>query len=461
MRDSIAAIATPPGQGGVGIVRISGPHAVAILHRVCPRLPQPLESHRLVLTRAMHPDTPDGPPLDEVLAVIMRAPRSYTGEDVAELHGHGGHLNMRRLLEAVCAAGARPARPGEFTQRAFLHGRLDLTQAEAVADIIHATHTAALELAQRHLSGQLGHTVAELQQELVVALTLTEAAIDFSTEEHVYQLDKDALLARLDRLMARIDRLLGTFDAGRQIREGVRVVIVGRPNAGKSTLFNRLCGEERAIVTEVPGTTRDYLEEAVIVREVLLRLVDTAGLRQSHDRVERLGVDRSRSLAATADVIVWLLDGTDPEALASETLEVVEGSGAAILPVINKHDLGCGLAEAQLEAIARVSGRAPLHVSLLRDAGVETFLDALGELARRRTTPESEGSILTRQRHRTAMEAAREALAQARRSAEAGMSHEFVALDLRLALDATGEVVGKVSTDAILDAIFAEFCVGK
>lgn len=460
MRDTIAAIATPPGQGGVGIVRVSGPLALPILRRVCPRWPDVAEHHRLILTRARSP-LPDAAPLDQVLAVYMPAPRSYTGEDVVELQGHGGHLNLRRLLEAVCDAGARPARPGEFTERAFLNGRMDLTQAEAVADIIHATHQAALDLALSHLDGQLGRTIAALQRELVVAVTLTEAAIDFSTEEHVYQLDAEALVARLNGVLGQIDRLLGTFDAGRQLREGVRVVILGRPNAGKSTLFNRLCGAERAIVTDIPGTTRDYLEEAVLIRDVLIRLVDTAGVRATDDRVEQLGVARALALADKADVVLWLIDGTDPEAISVDALAPVAGRGADLLPVITKNDLGCTFDAAGLDLIAQTAGRPPLRANLLDAEAAEALLDALAATARRRLTPDTEGAILTRQRHRAALGRAREALIEARRSAEAGMSHEFVALDLRLALEATGEVVGRVTTDAILASIFSEFCVGK
>lgn len=457
---TICAVATPPGQGGVGIVRISGPEAEPVLRALCPGLPQALPSHKLTLTRA----SSQGVVLDEVMAVVMRAPRSYTGEDVVELHGHGGELNMSRLLEATCALGARLAEPGEFTRRAFLNGRLDLTQAEAVADIIHAHSEAALKLAQRHLAGALGQAVTQMQTSLVEAVTLTEAAIDFSTEEHVYQLDAEALVKRLSGLRGRIEALLGTFDAGRQLREGVRVVILGRPNAGKSTLFNHLCGQPRAIVTEVPGTTRDFLEERVMVGGVALALVDTAGVRETPDRVERLGVARSLEQAAAADVILWLIDGSEPWALEPEERAALEAAAgrADVLAVINKADRPQALDDEALNALHVLSEGQALRVSLLEGRqGLDALLATLGEVARRRLAPAEEGAVITRLRHREALGRALEAMERAEEAAESGLSHEFVALDLRLALEAVGELVGQVTVDDILHRIFSDFCVGK
>ncbi|MEL6181025.1 MAG: tRNA uridine-5-carboxymethylaminomethyl(34) synthesis GTPase MnmE [Myxococcota bacterium] len=458
---TIAAIATPPGQGGVGIVRVSGPAARTILAAVCPSLPAPPPAHRLVLTHAYRPNSPEQ--LDEVLAVWMPAPGSYTAEDVFELQGHGGALNMQRLLEAVCDAGATPAGPGEFTQRAFFNGRLDLTQAEAVADIIHASTEAALTLAQSHLGGSLGHTIRTLQEELTTATTLTEAAIDFSTEEHVYQLDTDQLVARLDRVLGQARRLLGNFDAGRQLRDGVRVVILGRPNAGKSTLFNLLCGLPRAIVTDTPGTTRDYLEELVLVEGVALRLIDTAGLRDTDDEVEAIGVARSRDQAARADVVLWLLDLTDPQGPTQDECNGIDQLSGDILPIFNKADQPQRLPDTVHDTIAALTSHPPLHTSLvaLEQAAPATLLEALATIARRRLQPPEEGAIITRQRHRQALLRAIEAMERARHAAVDGMSHEFIALDLRLALEATGAIVGQVTTDMLLNRIFSEFCVGK
>lgn len=456
---TICAIATPPGQGGVGIVRISGPDAESILRVLCPSLPSAIPSHKLILAKVKEPGTDEV--LDEVLVALMKAPRSYTGEDVAEIHGHGGALNMKRLLEAVCRAGATPAGPGEFTQRAFLLGRMDLTQAEAVADIIDASHTAALKLAQQHLAGHLGQTITELHEALIRAIILTESAIDFSTEEHIYQLDTEDLLRRIDGVQHRIDQLLGTYDAGRQIREGIRVVILGRPNAGKSTLFNHLCGEPRAIVTEIPGTTRDYLEERVLLDGVALRLIDTAGLRDASDTVERIGVERSREQADQADLLLWVLDGSEPLALDSLEEEILKTSSASIFPILNKADLPTGLSHEDLEKIKTLAAREPSGVSLLSSQRPDALFAELAEVARKRLLPAQEGAVITRQRHRDALQRAREALLQAREATEDEMSHEFIALDLRLALEAFGEVVGRTTVDDLLNRIFSEFCIGK
>ncbi len=451
MRDTIAAIATPPGSGGVGIVRVSGTGALGVVRRLAPGLPARLTSHQLRRARVCDLR---GEVLDDALIVWMQGPRSYTGEDVVEIQGHGGAAQMARLLGAVCEAGARLAAPGEFTQRAFLHGRLDLTQAEAVADLIYASSEAALRVARRHLEGELGAAIQAIQGGLITALMLTEAAIDFSAEEHVYQLDHAGLIARVEREIAAVEGLLGTWEAGRQAREGVRVVILGRPNAGKSTLFNLLCGQERAIVTEVAGTTRDVLEEVILVRGVAVRLADTAGLREATDRVERIGVERAAAAARGADLILWVIDGSDPEGLDGEVQAHLRASGAEVLAVVNKADRGCALA---LEGLGE-----QLHVSLASRQGEAALLDALATRVLARTAAaQGEGAVITRQRHRDALARALEAMCRARDAAEAGLSHEFIALDLRLALEATGEVVGRVSADDILNRIFADFCVGK
>lgn len=457
---TICAIATPPGTGGVGILRLSGARAQDILRALCPGLPEALTSHKLYLTRCVHP-APPHELLDEVLAVLMRGPRSYTGEDVVEIHGHGGWLNMQALLQAALAAGAELAGPGAFTQRAFLRGRLDLTQAEAVADLIHAQSQAALRLARQHLEGRLGQAITALQRSLLELVVLTEAAIDFSAEEHVYQLDGEGLARQGAQVAGALEALLATYDAGRQAREGVQVALLGRPNAGKSTLFNLLCGQARAIVTEIPGTTRDYLEEAVVLEGVALRLVDTAGLRQALDRVEELGVERSLEQAQRADVLVWLVDGAAPWSLDPREAQTLAQTQAQVLPVLNKVDLpGAPRPEvlAQVEALA---GRAPLQVSLLSGQGQPALLAELAALARARVQGAESGAVLTRERHRRALERAQEALLRALEAAQVGESHEFIALDLRLALEALGEVLGRVSVDDLLEEIFSRFCVGK
>ena len=447
---TIAAIATALAPGGVGIVRVSGPDAVPILRRLCPALPDNLSSHRLYRTWVQPADVV----LDEVLAVVMRGPHSFTGDDVVEIHGHGGVVNMRRLLEAALTAGAALAAPGEFTRRAFLNGRMDLTQAEAVIDVISARSVVALDLAQAQLAGSLGDTIRDLREAVTVAVTLTEAAIDFSTEEHVYQLDHADLLSRIDAVSDDIRQLLGTYDAGRRVRDGVRVVLIGRPNAGKSTLFNALCGYARAIVTAVPGTTRDYVEEDVVLGGVPVQLVDTAGLRPADDEIERLGMARSVEQARGADLIVWVLDRSIPFRPAEAEMSALDGM--RVVAAFNKTDLPSAMTAEQM----RVVTDSFTAVNADRD-GVGELAEAISSAARELMDPGGEGVVIARARHREALMRGANALARARETATAGMSHEFIALDLRLALDALGEIVGHVSVDDVLHRIFAEFCVGK
>lgn len=453
MQDTIAAIATAPGRGGVGIVRISGPHAKSILKNLVPSR-QAWESHKLHLSRV---HDLDGSLIDEALAVWMPGPHSYTGEDIVEFQLHGGPIILRRALDACLLSGARIAKPGEFTERAFLNGRLDLTQAEAVADLVNATSEAAHKLALEHLEGALGQAVQEFQDRVVEAMILVESAIDFSHEEHVYQIEFDEILKRIDSVLPGLETLRKSFDQGRRQREGVRVVILGPTNAGKSTLFNTLHGSERAIVTPIAGTTRDFLEEEILLDGVALRLVDTAGLRATEDEVEAIGIKRSRELMDRADMVVWLVDRAAP--LPAESVEALEIlPTATTLVVINKQDLEQGLTESDLRLIQRFD-----HVIGTSHAGQQEGKTALFEslAAIGRDLTSGEGVLLSRARHLQHVVDAIEALHRARQSLQDGMDHEIIALDLREALDALGEVVGRVTSDDILHRIFAEFCVGK
>jgi tRNA modification GTPase len=451
---TIAAIATPPGKGGVGIVRISGPDAAAILAALVPAWPTEHPSHKLRLSRIVDNDGL----IDESLAVLMRGPNSYTGEDCVELQCHGGPAILRRALTAALDAGARMARPGEFTERAFLNGRLDLTQAEAVADLVNATNAAAHKLALEHLEGSLGTEIRAFRQDLSDAMVLIESAIDFSHEEHVYQIERDEILERTDRVLAGLRELRGTFDAGRRQREGVRVVILGPTNAGKSTLFNVLHGTDRAIVTDIEGTTRDYLEEEIVVARQALRVVDTAGLRATDDAVESIGIDRSRQLGASADLVVWVVDRARPlsEELRGE-LDAARHDDRPAVVVLNKIDLADALNELERELLREVG--EVVEVSLQAGDGVDSLRDVLAAEALELTS--SEGVLISRARHLEAVVRAIEALERAEVALHDALDHELIALDVREALDALGTIVGHVSTDDILHRIFAEFCVGK
>ncbi len=454
---TIAAIATPPGKGGVGVVRISGPRSEALLGQLVPTWSEEHPSHTLKLAR-IH--DLDGDLIDEGLAVVMRAPKSYTGEDVVELQCHGGPIILRRVLDALLAAGASAARPGEFTERAFLNGRLDLTQAEAVADLIDATSTAAHQLAMEHLQGSLGDEIRTQLERLVEAMVLVESAIDFSHEEHVYALETEEVDERLGAVEEDLKRLIVRFDEGRRQREGVRVVVAGPTNAGKSTLFNALYGDERAIVTDVEGTTRDFLEEELTLGGVAVRLIDTAGLRETEDRVEAIGIERSREWAAKADVVLWVVDRSQPlPEDARATLEGLCEDPRPVLVVLNKCDLPDAMGEqgrALLESFAR---RCEAALGADDAFGVEALRGHLTEIAAALTS--SEGVLLSRARHLEAVQNSLKALRRAREGLAIQIELELLAIDVRESLDALGAIVGRVTTDDILNKIFGEFCIGK
>ncbi len=443
--DTIAAIATPPGQGALSVIRVSGPDAESVLRAVFRSrgtVPPWASARRAVLGEIL---SEDGSVLDEGLVVFFRGPASYTGEDTFEFTGHGGALVTRRVLERAMRAGAKGAQPGEFTQRAFINGRLDLTRAEAVMDLIGAQSDRALRMATGLLSGSLGRKIAEACDGLVGVLAHVEAYIDFP-EEDIDPETGAALRARMSDVLGLVRALENSAYRGRILREGVRVVLCGSPNAGKSSLLNHLLGKDRAIVSSVAGTTRDTIEESVQMRGYAVRLIDTAGIRESDDLVEAEGVVRSQREVDLADNILAVIDGS-------------VGSHAAYLPedqrvlrVFNKADL---------REHADWSGVDGVRVSCLTGQG----LDALEVAVERRI---GEGGLLSdtdepavNARQADALRRAAVALEAALSGMGAGAGTELVAEDLREALGALGEIVGRVDADDILGRIFASFCIGK
>lgn len=451
--EPIAAISTAPGLGAVGIIRISGEGALAVARAVVPDLPSEPPTHRMLLRRVVDQENAL---LDQALICVMRGPRSFTGEDVVEIHCHGGTVHLRTVLDAVLAAGARPAEAGEFTRRAFLNGRLDLVQAEAIADLINARSEASCRLARRHLEGRLSRRITAMREALARSLVLVEAGIDFSAEEDVYNVDSEALSREIEVLCADIDALLATFDRGRVQRDGVRVVIAGRPNAGKSSLLNLLLEEDRAIVSPTPGTTRDYLDADFVIRGQLFRLVDTAGLRASEDAIEAEGVRRTRRLLEGADLVVYVVDGS--RALPPDERDELTRTTTPTLLLQNKRDLP---QRCQWPALPEVV-LGPLPTQLNDNGGAPVLQGLLWEAAEGAgLVGSADDAAIARARHRDALVRARAHLATAGRSNAGALGDELIALDLRLALDALGEVVGAVSPDEILGRIFAEFCIGK
>jgi tRNA modification GTPase len=456
--DTIAAIATPPGTGGIGIIRASGPDAERIgraLFRTR-NAAEAFRSHRLSHGNIICPAT--GRILDEVLVAFLRAPHSFTGEDTLEIHCHGGPLILEEVLQAVLRAGARPAGPGEFTRRAFLSGRIDLSQAEAVQEMISARTPRGLDLAIDHLHGGLSRAIGELRASVLDILTLLEAEIDFQEEDGIESPPREGLLDQLRNIAARIEELTASYGEGRIVRDGARVVITGKANVGKSSLFNRLLGEKRAIVTPHAGTTRDFIEESVRIRGIPVRFVDTAGIRESQDPIEKEGIGLVWQQAAAADVIVIVLDGSSP--FTAEDRSIVEANrGRNLVVAINKCDLTRVLDGSSLPE--EISGRELLPISAKTGEGLDALRQAVHDAISRSAGECRSDTVLTNLRHRLALERAHTSLRTAEQGLSGGLSPEFVAFDLRESLGALGEVTGLAVTEEVLDRIFATFCIGK
>lgn len=456
--DTIAAISTPLGIGGIGVVRLSGPQALEIALRIFrPKggRKDSLLSHRFYLGEVVRPI--DQSVIDEVLLVFMRRPKTYTREDVVEIQCHSGILILKEILEAVLQSGARLAEPGEFTKRAFLNGRIDLTQAEAVIDLISAKTQKALELANRQRSGKLAFQVQQLREELMDLLTYVEAGIDFP-EEEIPQLSGPELSRRLQDLRHRLQVLIASYAEGKIFREGMAAVIVGRPNVGKSSLLNALLGEERAIVTSIPGTTRDVLEEVINVRGIPLRILDTAGLRHAQDLIEEEGVRRTKKCLQEADLVIWVLDGSEPE--NSEDLAILsEIRGRNVLVAINKNDLPPKLSLAFLQN--ELPSAPCISVSALYGKGLEELKDALASLILKDKVSDSAEVIVSNIRHKQSLESAKNALERAIDSLQKNLTEEFIALDLRQGWEALGEITGETASEEVLERIFSKFCIGK
>ena len=453
IRDTIAAVCTPPGNGGIGIIRVSGDQAAVVGNTVFTSVSDGgLVSHRFSFGTIC--DAATGEKVDEAMAVFMRSPRSYTREDVLELHCHGGWFVVERVLAVVLACGVRLAEPGEFTRRAFLNGRIDLIQAEAVMDIIASKSDAALQLAQRQREGALSKRIEEVRGHLLHALALVEAYIDFPDDD-LGHTDADAITASVGVAQNMLFDLLSTFEEGRIIRDGISVLIVGKPNAGKSSLLNRLLNENRAIVTHIPGTTRDIIEETITCEGLSIRFLDTAGIRQTENLVEKEGINRALEKVPLADLILAVFDGS--RLFSQEDQMLLDAlAGRKILAVINKSDLPQLLIlpdELPFLTTVKITALSGYGVDLLKHSICCQFLHSSGVDSR-------EFISLSRARHRDTLVSAENCL----RQFSAGLldrNLELLALDLRSALDAVGAVTGQTTTDDVLDRIFSSFCIGK
>ena len=444
--DTIAAIATPPGRGGVGIVRLSGPAVPAIAEGLLGALPAARYA------KYAHFADADGSSIDQGIALYFRGPASFTGEDVLELHGHGGPVVMDMLLGRVLQLGARLAEPGEFSRRAFLNGKLDLAQAEAVADLIDSQTRAAARSAMRSLDGQFSTRVHVLVDGMIALRMYVEAAIDFPEEEIDFLADA-LVVQRLDALIADSADLLRHARTGRLLRDGMTLVIAGLPNAGKSSLMNALTGEESAIVTHIPGTTRDVLREQIDIDGLPVMLIDTAGLRESDDEVEREGVRRARAQIARADHALWVFDGisdADGHGLATADLPAT----LSVTRVRNKADIS-----GKPVGITEGNGVIEIHLSAKTGEGVDLLREHLKHLMAYQGT--DEGDFSARRRHLDAIEQARDALQRGEHALRHAQAGELLAEELRIAQQSLSTITGEFSADDLLGEIFASFCIGK
>ena len=437
LKDTIAAISTPPGRGGIGVIRISGADAVAIAEKIL------LIRGELQPRVATLAELPDADP--HVLVTWFAAPRSYTAEDVVEISCHGSPVILRHALEEACVAGARLAEPGEFTLRAYLNGRLDLPRAEAIRDLIDATTLYQAKVAAQQAEGSVSRRLKPVKDQLVELIALLEAGIDFA-EDDISVAPAEEILRRIAPVTSAISALIQSFAYGKLVHEGFTLAIVGRPNVGKSSLFNRLLEQNRAIVTEIPGTTRDLVSETASLDGIPVKFVDTAGIRQSQDLVEGLGIERSYQAMADADLTLVIVDVS--QALTDEDRTLIERAQGKRLVAGNKSDLGIVVSDA-------------LPVSALTGEGIAELRRAILDTLAPRGRIEQEGGFITSLRHEQLLRETEEALDQARRATEVGIPHEMLLLDLYAALRPLDSITGATTADDILNRIFSTFCIGK
>ena len=458
LEDTIAAIATPPGTGSIGIIRVSGPRSrdiASLIFRPSNKI-EGLNSHRLYHGDIISPDT--GRVIDEVLLSFMMKPRSYTGEDILEINCHGSAFILQSVLSLVIKAGARLAEPGEFTKRAFLNNRIDLSQAEAVAETIMAKTDRALELAVCHLKGDLASKIETIRNAIIYILANLEASIDFSDEE-VGVGNTPSVARDIEAIIGELTELASTYGEGKIYRDGINALITGRPNVGKSSILNKLLGEKRAIVTAMPGTTRDFIEEIIPIKGVPVRLTDTAGIREPQNIVEEEGINLVWEKLSQADVVIVVVDGS--ESLKKEDDEIVKRcKEKKFLLVINKADLPHVIDDKELASLAP-DAMPPIWISAKHGDGIPALKDAIHGLALSGADYGHTMNIVSNVRHKLAIEKTGALLSKAKDGILNNLSPEFSVFDVREALDSLGEITGKTINEEVLDRIFSTFCIGK
>ncbi len=457
MEDTIAAVATAYGEGGIGIIRISGEKALSILEDVFEFAGETSQIVNRRMTYGRIVDRENEQIIDEVLAVYMKGPKTYTAEDVVEINCHGSMVSLRKTLALVLRKGARLADPGEFTKRAFLNGRLDLSQAEAVIDIIKAKTDRSFDVAMSQLEGALSLRVTEIRQKLLDLLVDITVNIDYPDED-IEELTYDKIEENILLIGEMIEKLLSTADTGRMIREGIRVAIVGKPNVGKSSLMNSLLRETRAIVTEIPGTTRDTIEEAISIRNIPVYLVDTAGIRETSDEVERLGIERSKAAFNEADFIIFIMDGSS--AISDEDREIasyLDGRNSVVL--INKNDLERGFTNDDVREL--VTDPVIIETSLINNEGIEEIENHIEKLVYGGELSQHDSTMVNNVRHIELLQQSRDSLRDAMDMTLAREALDFIEVDVRNAYELLGEITGETVSDDIINEVFARFCLGK
>lgn len=454
--DTIAAVSTAMAPGGIGVVRISGKDALSVGDKIYRGKNGKKLSQQKANTVHYGFIEENGERIDEVLAVVLRAPHSYTGEDTVEIDCHGGILAMNRILEASLRSGARPAEPGEFTRRAFLNGRIDLSQAEAVMDLIQAKNEYALKNSFRQLQGSVKKEIQEIRQKILYEIAYIESALD-DPEHTDLEGYGEKLYRAAEEQKQKIEKLIAASGEGKFLQEGIKTVILGRPNAGKSSLLNLLAGEEKAIVTEIEGTTRDIVEEQINIRGITLRLLDTAGIRDSLSPVEQIGIERAKEQAKDADLILYVVDSSAPlDENDEEIMDLVRGKKTVVL--LNKNDLDMKVTEQdvgeKLEAPA-------VSISVRENRGIEELEDRIQELFFHGKISFNDEIYITNIRHKRALEEARDSLKLVEASIENGMPEDFYSIDLMDAYEALGKILGESVGEDLINEIFSKFCTGK
>lgn len=457
MADTIAAIATPLGEGGVGVVRVSGPDSLSIMKTIYRECPDEVIPRHVYYGHAVDNE---GTVIDDMVSIYMKAPHTFTGDDVVEFQAHGSNISLRLILRSAIVAGARLADPGEFTKNAFLNGRLDLSQAEAVIDLIKARGEKSLSIASDQLNGNLGQEIVDIRNNIKDVLAQMAVNIDFPDED-IEQVSYDEFLAELMKQQGRLGNLIKSAEFGKLAREGIKLALVGRTNVGKSSLMNGLLGEDRAIVTNIPGTTRDTIEESATIGGYPIVIVDTAGIRDTDDLIEQIGIEKSKNEINIADLVIMVIDGSRD--LEDEDFEIAYHiEGKKVLLVVNKEDLGINIPKREIEKIKSIlSCNSILYTTVKTIEGIGKVRDAIEDIFAEGFFKSEGGNIVTNERHKDALVRASESLVQGIELLDMHEPLEIVEIEVHDAFQILGEIIGETASEEILDTVFSKFCLGK